>query len=135
LDILKHQNTIRAAKREPNIDQIDPSLLTNPNLAPSAFELVLATEPLPLPLLLELDLVVVGGGVIVPVVLELNVVVMITPPGFEDTLVVDETKETGPPGSTLPVVGVVAGGPVLIGAHVGFVQNPSIYDRKALLVV
>jgi hypothetical protein len=33
------------------------------------------------------------------------------------------------------VVGVVAGGPVLIGAQVGFVQNPSIYDRKGLPVV
>jgi hypothetical protein len=76
--------------------QIDPSLLTNPNLAPSAFELVLATVPLPLPLLLELDLVVVGGGVIVPVVLELDVDVMITPPGFEDGLVVDFTRVSGP---------------------------------------
>jgi hypothetical protein len=40
-------------EKEPT--QIDPSLLTRPNLAPSAFELVLAKEPLPLALLLELD--------------------------------------------------------------------------------
>jgi hypothetical protein len=80
-------------EKEPT--QIDPSLLTKPNLAPSAFELVLVTEPLPLALLLELDLVVVGGGVIVPVVLELDVLVMITPPGFEDGLVVDFTRVSG----------------------------------------
>jgi len=105
-------------------------------LAPPAFELVLTTEPLPLTLLLELDLVVVGGGVIVPVVLELGVDVMITPPGFEDGLVVDEYGEFKPPGlMSVSVVGVVAGGPVLIGAQVGFVQNPSIYDRKGLPVV
>jgi hypothetical protein len=74
---------------EKELTQNDPSLLTNPNLAPSAFELVLATVPLPLPLLLEL---VVGGGVIVPVVLELE----ITPPGFEDGLVVDFTRVSEP---------------------------------------
>jgi len=77
--------------------QSDPSLLTAPNLAPSAFELVLATEPLPPVLLLELDLVVVGGGVIAPVVLELDVDVIITPPGFEDGLVVDFTQVSGFP--------------------------------------
>jgi hypothetical protein len=80
---------------EKELTQSDPSLLANSNLAPPAFELVLTTEPLPLTLLLELDLVVVGGGVIVPVVLELDVDVMITPPGFEDRLVVDFTLVSG----------------------------------------
>jgi hypothetical protein len=65
-----------------------PSVLTNPNLVPSAFELVLATEALPLLLLLELVLLVVGAGVIVPVVL-VDVLVTTTTLGLvEVTLVV-----------------------------------------------
>jgi hypothetical protein len=93
------QTNIKSAREfrmgtEKELTQSDAPLLTNPNLAPSAFELVLATELLPLVLLPELDLVVVGGGVTVPVVLELDVDVIITPPGFED--VVDFARVSEP---------------------------------------
>ena len=73
------------------LTQSDAPIPSKPNLAPSAFELVLATEPLPPLLLLELYLVVVGSEEIVPVVLELDVDVIITPPRVVDWLVVDFT--------------------------------------------